>query len=289
MAVGVRIAHNLIHDLPHAAVLYAGNDHVIELNEVHNVALDSGDVGAFYTWNDWTSRGNIVRHNFVHHSTAANAFYMDDGDSGDTVEGNVVYRTQYGPFIGGGHDNTVRDNLVIEARNGLHMDARGVPRRYDVTDRHKMNLLGSIDWRNPPWSTRYPDLLRILERPELPVGNLLEDNALVGCGQPLHLEKPAKDGDDRLRFSTVRNNIVVAATADAGFVDAGRLDFRLRPDSPLAAKLPRLKDIPFERIGLYRDQYRKTLPDPLATGRYTDRRQDAAFDSDTDRKASDRK
>ena len=52
------VAHNLIHDLPHAAVVYTGNDHTIEFNEVHNVALDSGDAGAFYTWNDWTSRGH---------------------------------------------------------------------------------------------------------------------------------------------------------------------------------------------------------------------------------------
>ena len=100
--VGMYVAHNLIHDLPHAAVLYAGNDHLIELNEVHNVALDSGDVGAFYTTNDWTSRGNVLRHNYVHHSSGANAFYMDDGDCGDTILENVIYKTNYGPSLAAG-------------------------------------------------------------------------------------------------------------------------------------------------------------------------------------------
>ena len=269
-------------------MVYTGNDHTIEFNEVHNVALDSGDVGAFYTWNDWTSRGNVLRYNFVHHSSAANAFYIDDGDSGDLITGNVVYRTAYGPFIGGGHDNIVRGNIVIESKRGLHLDARGVARKYDTTDRHKMNLLNNVDYRNPPWSTRYPDLMNILEHPELPTGNILEDNAIVDCPEPLHLEKPGADGVDKLRFSKVRNNVTMPL-AEAGFADPAHLDFRLKPDSPLLRKLPRLKEIPFEKIGLYVDEYRRALPSTGETGRYSDRRQTASFDSDTDRKASDRK
>ena len=69
-AVGCRVAHNLIHDLPHAAVLYGGNDHLLEYNEVWRIALDSGDVGAFYTTYDWTSRGNLLRYNLVADITA---------------------------------------------------------------------------------------------------------------------------------------------------------------------------------------------------------------------------
>ena len=40
-AIGCRVAHNLIHDLPHAAVLYTGNDHVFEYNEICRVATRS--------------------------------------------------------------------------------------------------------------------------------------------------------------------------------------------------------------------------------------------------------
>jgi len=279
-AVGVTIANNLIHDLPHAAVLYSGNDHLFERNEVHNVALDSGDVGAFYATNDWTSRGTVLRHNFVHHSTGANAFYMDDGNSGDMVVGNIIYRTAYGPFISGGHDNTVRGNVVIEANRGLHMDARGIPRHYDKTDRHKMQLLESVDYQQPPWSTRYPALLHIFDKPEYPTGNLMEGNALVDCKEPYHLEK-----GDNLRFSTVRDN-VVTSMKEAGLMNPATLDFRPLPDSKL---LPILKEIPFDRIGLYRDAYRSTLPTAAETGRNSDRRAETAFDSDKDRKASDAK
>lgn len=279
-AVGVYVAHNLIHDLPHAAVLYSGNDHLIELNEVHNIALDSGDVGAFYTTNDWTSRGNILRYNFVHHATAANAFYMDDGDCGDLITGNVIYQTSYGPFIGGGHDNIVRNNLVIESKRGLHMDSRGIARHYDTTDKHKMALLNAIDYQHAPWSTKYPDLLKILDHPELPSRNVIEDNAVVGSPEPFHIDNP--------QYSTVRNNITLSTNA-AQFTDPATLNFRPKPASPLLTKLPHLAEIPYATIGLQIDQYRKRLPTAQETGRLTDRRKDAAFDSDTDRKASDKK
>jgi len=92
-AVGCRVADNFLHDLPHSAVLYTGNDHVLERNEVCRVALTSSDVGVFYTSHDWTSHGNVLRHNFVYDCPRANAFYIDDGDSGDTVEENVIGRS----------------------------------------------------------------------------------------------------------------------------------------------------------------------------------------------------
>ncbi len=284
-SVGNIVAHNLMHDLPHAAVLYSGNDNLLEFNEVHNVALDSGDVGAFYTVNDWTSRGNMLRYNFVHHSTAANAFYMDDGDAGDTIFGNVIYSTAYGPFIGGGHDNTVKNNIVIASQRGLHVDARGVARHYDLTDRHKLGLLNSVDYKNEPWSTRYPQLVHLLESPNLalPVGNTLEQNVLVDCPEPLHLSDK-----EQLRFSKIENNLILKME-EAGFVNAAALDFRVKPGAALYQRLPGFQPIPFEKIGLQLDAYRLRLPSAAETGRNSDRRLDAAFDSDVDRKASDKK
>ena len=256
--VGMYVAHNLIHDLPHAAVLYAGNDHLIELNEVHNVALDSGDVGAFYTTNDWTSRGNVLRHNYVHHSSGANAFYMDDGDCGDTILENVIYKTNYGPFIGGGHDNSFAAITSIACQSGLHLDSRGITRHYDATDKHKMALLESIDYQHAPWSERYPDLRHILEHPEQPSGNVIEDNTLIGCVQPLHFDREAS-------LSTIRNNQVLPMPADG--------DFR-----------PLLKGIPFAQIGLEKDEYRQRVPTPEETGANSDHRELPTFDSDKDRR-----
>jgi hypothetical protein len=45
-----------------------------------------------------------------------------------------------------------------------------------------------------------------------------------------------------------------------GFKDIAHLDFRLNPDSPLHTELPGFDAIPVEKIGLYVDEYRKSLP-----------------------------
>jgi hypothetical protein len=254
-AVGCRVAHNYMHDLPHAAVLYGGNDNLLEFNEVARVALTSGDVGAFYTWHDWTSQGNVVRYNFVHDSPRANAFYMDDGDSGDVVEGNVVARCHYGPFIGGGHLNVVRNNLIIATDRGLHFDNRGVARGYAI-DKGLRGKLQTLPVTRSPWSTRYPALPKILPLDlGLPHGNVIERNITVACPKPLDLAgKPAD-----FAGNTIRDNLDLGAE-DARFVNAAQLDYRLRPDSPVFKKLPAFQPIPFEKIGLQRDEFRKTLP-----------------------------
>jgi len=43
-------------------------------------------------------------------------------------------------------------------------------------------------------------------------------------------------------------------------VDAAAMNFQLKPDAPIFAKIPGFKRFPFERIGLYADEYRKVLP-----------------------------
>jgi hypothetical protein len=275
-AVGCRLTHNFIHDLPHAAILYGGNDHVFEFNEVARVALRSGDVGAFYTWNDWTSRGNVLRHNFVYDSPQANAFYIDDGDSGDSVIGNVIYRCSYGPFIGGGHDNVVRNNLIIESERALHLDSRGVARGY-ATNQNMLKRLQSVSPQLPPWSTRYPTLRNLMDgRRDLPTGNRMVDNAAVDCRELLHLSGKKEE----LAESETQNNISLTAK-EVGFINPAKLDFRLRADSALFQKLPNFQPIPFEQIGLQRDEDRPSLVDIVRTMKSSSSGT-GAFDSNTD-------
>ena len=75
-----------------------------------------------------------------------------------------------------------------------------------------MALLESIDYKHAPWSERYPDLRHILEHPEQPSGNVIEDNTLIGCVQPLHFDREAS-------LSTIRNNQILPMPADG---DSGR-------------------------------------------------------------------
>jgi hypothetical protein len=66
--VGNRVAHNLIHDAPHIGIFLStsalGNDHLIEYNELHSLAKETGDVGAIYLCaRDYTMRGTVIRYN----------------------------------------------------------------------------------------------------------------------------------------------------------------------------------------------------------------------------------
>ncbi len=275
-AVGCRVTHNFIHDMPHAAILYGGNDHLFEFNEVARVALTSGDVGAFYTWHDWTSRGNVLRHNFVYDSPGANAFYIDDGDSGDSVIGNVVYRCSYGPFIGGGHDNEVRNNLIIESERALHLDSRGVSRGY-ATNQTLLKRLQSASAEQPPWSTRYPTLSNLIDgRRDLPTGNRFLNNVAVDCTTLLHLSGKKEE----LAGNEMQNNISLSGK-EAGLIDPAKLDFRLSQDSEVFRKLPDFQPIPFEKIGLMRDEDRTSLTDIVRTIKASSSGTEA-FDSNTD-------
>lgn len=46
-AVGITVRHNLVHNAPHAAFIYGGNNNIMEYNEVFDIAQVTGDVGAF--------------------------------------------------------------------------------------------------------------------------------------------------------------------------------------------------------------------------------------------------
>lgn len=253
--VGNRVAHNEIAFAPHSAVIYGGNEHVIELNEVHHVALETSDVGAIYTGRDWASRGNVVRHNFIHHLTSfgqvgAMGVYLDDCDSGDTIAGNVFYRASRATFIGGGRDNLVRGNVFVACRQAIHADARGLTRTVWDDPRDSWNLLAKaerVGYRGELWRTRYPLLHGIMEDdPMLPKGNVIEHNVAVGCDQWLHVN----DGmDQHMDLLTFRNNLQLETDQldEVGVVEDDQ--FTLQPRRSLADRVPVVRNIPFHSIG----------------------------------------
>ncbi len=187
--VGVSVSHNLLHDGPHDAIQLGGNDHLIEYNEVHSVAYDTGDVGAFYMGRDWTARGTVIRHNYFHHvqgpgTYGAMGVYLDDQASGITMSGNLFYKVSRAVFIGGGDDNLVDNNIFVDCVPSVHIDARGMGWQKPATDDLKGELrtrLNAMPYQNDLWKTRYPLLLNVLEdNPNAPKRNLVQHNIAVG-------------------------------------------------------------------------------------------------------------
>ena len=100
--VGNRVAHNQIHDAPHMAIQFRGNEHVMEYNEIYRVCTETDDAGAIYTGRDWTTLGNVIRYNYFHDMgtfktwVGVQSVYLDDLACGTTVYGNVFYKGRPG-------------------------------------------------------------------------------------------------------------------------------------------------------------------------------------------------
>ena len=257
--VGNRIRHNLFHDAPHNAVQLSGNDHLIEFNEFHHVCLETDDVGAFYMGRNWTQRGNVVRYNYFHHlgrhggGVGVMAIYLDDWASGTTIYGNICFQAGRAVLIGGWRDNLVENNVFVDCTPSIHVDARGLgwaKSYFDGSDNTLFDRLKAVDYRHPPWSDRYPELLTLLDdEPVMPKGNVIARNISVG-GRWLDLADGLTDATVKLE-----DNLV---DVDPLFVDRAKEDFRLQPSSP-AFKLG-FKAIPVEKIGLERSKLRSARP-----------------------------
>ncbi len=248
--VGNRVAHNLIHDGPHNAIQLGGNEHLIEFNEIHDVCFETGDVGAFYMGRDWTQRGTVIRHNYIHDIQGpglhgAMAVYLDDAASGITIEGNIFLRAGRAAFIGGGRDNLVDNNIFVDCNPSVHVDARGIGWMHQTIKGLMPERLEAVPYRESPWKERYPQLLTLLEdEPGVPKYNVIRRNISMG-DRWSHLDEKAKP------FVTFSNNLTegdLGFTGDPRSPDATVLDFRLRDDSP-ALKLG-FVPVPVEKIGL---------------------------------------
>ncbi len=250
--VGNRVSHNLVYNGPHNAIQLSGNDHLVEYNEVHDVCRETGDVGAFYMGRDWTMRGNVVRYNYFHHLggfsgqgfTDAMAIYLDDAASGTTVYGNVCYRAGRAVLLGGGRDNTLENNLFLACDPAVHIDARGLgwAKKFIVQggEWQMYEKLADVNYRQPPYSARYPSLVNIAEdEPAQAKGNAVLHNLSAGDKRWLELQ----DG---------LNDKIIRLEDDHEFPlpEAALLEAQLKARSlAFVPKLPGFKPIPFDKIG----------------------------------------
>jgi len=262
VGVGLRASHNLIRDHPHCAILFNGNDHLIEFNEIHHIALETGDVGAIYTGRDYSYRGNRIRYNFIHHTGGVGmgsmGVYMDDCVSDTEVFGNIFYKVHWAMFIGGGRDHRVENNLFVDCDPAVRMDGRGLdksPVWHNMVNDFMRGRLKEMP--QALYRERYPAIKTLdqyygpPEGPAItgeafkgvpPEGNVVARNICVGKW----LEAGWHSKPEMLRLE---NNLTNAA---ASFVklpsdQSSAKDFVLKKDSP-AWKLG-FQKIPLERIG----------------------------------------
>ncbi len=276
MGVGQRVSHNLIHDAPHSAIIFSGQEHVFALNEIHSVCYDSNDCGAIYSGRNWALRGHQIRNNYLHHlygrlGAACRGIYLDDGFSSAKVTGNLFWQVTYAVFLGGGRDNLVEHNVFIDCPGAMHVDARGLGWQTPhaegrIKEAREKGTIGGVRFGEPPFSTRWPELLRLLDdEPKAPKGNVVRRNIFwAGTGEDLRrFARGADPGEgwwnhlDALSktYVKVEHNLV---NVDPRFVDEAAGRFQLRPDSPAWAL--GFQRLPVEQIGLYASPERASWP-----------------------------
>lgn len=248
--VGAYALHNRIHAVPQMAIYLQGNDHRVEFNEVFGVMTQGQDMGAIYLGRDPSERGNQIRWNYLHdigNSTGPDTcgIYLDDGECGVQVEGNVFYRVGGGGqgaiFVNGGHEHRFENNIFIQCPVcvglALWTDAEWLS-HFGPGTLWERRLLQAVDIRVPPYSTRYPLLAGFYGAPQNTTTNLIDDNLAVACGL-LHSGQEA--------WCTLGTNLMTSG--DPGFLDAANEDWTLRPDATVFQAMPGFQAIPFHEIG----------------------------------------
>jgi hypothetical protein len=298
--VGLRVSHSLIHDCPHGGLGYAGNDHTIEYCEFTRIGYDAGDTGTIYTAMDWTYRGHVIRHNRFHniHSprqvhVGSMTVYLDLPCGGVHLYGNMFFDNQRAFFTNSGRDCLIENNIFVRCEPSVYFSSWRDRKLFEKGGAWRMveRLTEGIAYDQPPYSTRYPELLRLFKDGDIrvPTGNVVRCNISTG-GQFLALHPEVDFNDVKVERNLVGDRTLftgsptgngksglysqgdplltplweksgnVLIEGDPGFVDAAREDFHLKPGS--AAWKLGFKPIPFDQIGLQKDEYRTSLPLP---------------------------
>lgn len=252
--VGTVVENNLFFNIPNSAIRYAGNNHIIRNNEIFDCVNRTADAGAIYAGRSWTSYGTVIKNNYFHDigggvdtSYFASAVFWDDNHSGNTFIGNLVEMNNYvkssGVEIGGGRDNVVESNILVNAEYAIDGSDRSVnpPKEYDPNDETNFynqtafqsfkeaadNVTNAYyitdsDWLEP-YMYGYPTIMEnfkeLMYDKKYSRIETIRNNVTYNCSQT------AIDLGVRMRAdSTVENNV---SAVKEDFVNADNGDYRL--------------------------------------------------------------
>jgi parallel beta-helix repeat protein len=272
---GNRISHCEIFNSEWQGIYVRGNEHLFEYNHIHHVTLNSNDTSPWYIGRDPSDRGNVVRYNYIHHCGNPErmnmGIYCDDSSTDVLVYGNIFYKmnTNHGVlFSNSGWDLKMKNNIVIEpisatfeisAHYYTWASAQIVP-MLGKNGLIRNRLTKSVNIYEAPYCERYPELVSYLN----PIvdgkewegirarRNMLTKNLIVG-GSPNPIQLL---GGKYAQCDDVNN---YRTDSDPGFVDYKNGNFNLKPDSEVFKKIPGFEPLPFDKMGLYSDEYRKVV------------------------------
>ncbi|WP_458760143.1 NosD domain-containing protein [Afipia sp. TerB] len=246
--VGIIIRRNVAFNGPQSALMYSGNDHLVEDNIFAQLVTESGDAGFIYTGQDFTSQGTVIRGNVLlgtgsRYFQNARGICLDEFSSGNTLTGNVIVSIPYGILMNGGKDNTFTSNIFVLSTPSIWAAALGYapwwqPWKNDhlkVPDGLTVKNLYRLPIDSEPWTSRYPHLRSYRNSNLLePERNKIERNVFLGASS-------ITTSDAKLQTATARGNKAV--------VFAGPLEFLERLRNRIhRSELPRTLQEVYEQL-----------------------------------------
>lgn len=234
-AVGMYVAHNLVHDTPHVGILHGSFDSIFEFNEILEFCKVSNDMGGWYCYDQYARMGNqTFRYNYIHSSAEGDAVYFDNDHPDMHVYGNVVCldsKGKRGTAFLYKKGNQAKSPQAIDCTNNIAINCNY---GFEI-----VTALPSRVNNNIAVNCRTPFTWKLINGT-----NIIATNAFLVAGQ--------------------KN---VSYSSDPGFVDFANHDFRLKPDAQVFKDLPGFQPIRFQEIGLFTDDFRKRLPTDEEAGR----------------------
>lgn len=193
-SIGNRVTQNTVCNAPHIGISFYGTNQIVENNYLGNVGNDVYDGGGMYAGYSMTGYGTIVQNNLIENSgtTYFYALYLDDLFSGLTINNNII-KNNYnstgvvGLTIGGGRDNTIKNNIFINtySQNSkwLVADSRGTGFRIPLISVGGpiCNELQLLKYTEDPWASTFPSLLKLFDDSAgVPKGNVVKHNRIIG-------------------------------------------------------------------------------------------------------------
>lgn len=268
--VGIKVAHNEIHDAEGSAIGFSGNNHLIAFNRfTHLYNAGGDDLNIVGIGRNPSDHGSQIRFNlFAHIGLAPNnvySVYLDDGSCGTTVYGNIFYQASSGhlgaTYSNGGSDNSFINNVYIDNEvaywlgNCFHTWAKARIKDYlSPTGDFTVKLTQEVNIKDPSWISAYPNLAKYFEDdPATPKRNVFSRNVVI------HSKTAVKGDATEINVQEVNKSLRqenFIADAMPGLLDLPQRKFDPEKLEEIFKSLPNFEALPVEKIGNYKDQFR---------------------------------
>ena len=256
--VGNVVSHNIIHDAPHMAIAFSGQNHKIIYNEFYDIVKECYDSGVIYGGLTWVGRGVEIKYNYFHDMDTSSrggvgfcAVYMEVGQSDMEVSGNLFENINGGAiWLGGGSDVIMENNYIINCKYGLWLqksmetiDLESVfYEKYDSADK-------TIDFAtNEAWQENFPKLYEFMELSDdekrLAQNNVFKNNLCYKT--PLVLDSESDISKESIPDIKELNR---NWDTDPGFVSLADRDYRLMEENEPNSVFSGFYQLPLDKMG----------------------------------------